>query len=74
MMAELQCSCALPYSGAPLDAPAHLLLPLYRTLGGALPDDGRIEMALDCLDQGGVPDDVRAEFAGIAEFVTARQW
>jgi len=36
--------------------------------------DAALASALDCLDQAGVPDDVRAEFAGIAEFVTARQW
>ena len=27
-----------------------------------------------CLAQTPMPDDVRAEFAGIAEFITARQW
>jgi geranylgeranyl diphosphate synthase type I len=27
-----------------------------------------------CLEQTPMPDDVRAEFAGIAEFITARQW
>ncbi len=30
--------------------------------------------AVDCLDQAGLAQDVHAEFAGIAEFVTARQW
>jgi geranylgeranyl diphosphate synthase type I len=33
-----------------------------------------MRQALDCLDQAGLRPDVRAEFAGIAEFVTARQW
>jgi geranylgeranyl diphosphate synthase type I len=27
-----------------------------------------------CLAETSIPDDVRAEFAGIAEFITARQW
>ncbi len=27
-----------------------------------------------CLNETDMPDDVRAEFAGIAEFITARQW
>jgi geranylgeranyl diphosphate synthase type I len=36
--------------------------------------DTALASALGCLDLAGVPDDVRAEFAGIAEFVTARQW
>jgi len=27
-----------------------------------------------CLAETPMPDDVRAEFAGIAEFITARQW
>jgi hypothetical protein len=27
-----------------------------------------------CLTETDMPDDVRAEFAGIAEFITARQW
>jgi geranylgeranyl diphosphate synthase, type I len=30
--------------------------------------------AFDAISQAQMPDDVRAEFAGIAEFITARQW
>ncbi len=36
--------------------------------------DNALSSALGCLADAEMPDDVRAEFAGIAEFVTARQW
>ena len=36
--------------------------------------DTALSSALRCLADAEMPDDVRAEFAGIAEFVTARQW
>jgi geranylgeranyl diphosphate synthase, type I len=36
--------------------------------------DSALSSALGCLDEAELPDDVRAEFAAIAEFVTARQW
>jgi geranylgeranyl diphosphate synthase type I len=36
--------------------------------------DSALSSALGCLADAEMPDDVRAEFAGIAEFVTARQW
>jgi geranylgeranyl diphosphate synthase, type I len=36
--------------------------------------DTALSSALGCLADAEMPDDVRAEFAGIAEFVTARQW
>jgi geranylgeranyl diphosphate synthase type I len=36
--------------------------------------DAALQAALDCLDRAALDADVRAEFAGIAEFVTARQW
>jgi geranylgeranyl diphosphate synthase type I len=36
--------------------------------------DTALSSALGCLDDAEMPGDVRAEFAGIAEFVTARQW
>jgi hypothetical protein len=29
---------------------------------------------MGCLNEADMPEDVRAEFAAIAEFVTARQW
>jgi hypothetical protein len=31
-------------------------------------------LADKCLSETDMPDDVRAEFAAIAEFITARQW
>jgi geranylgeranyl diphosphate synthase, type I len=34
----------------------------------------QLESAHRCLAETEMPDDVRAEFAGIAEFITARQW
>jgi len=34
----------------------------------------QLEAADGCLAETPMPDDVRAEFAGIAEFITARQW
>jgi len=34
----------------------------------------QLEAAEKCLAETDMPDDVRAEFAGIAEFITARQW
>jgi geranylgeranyl diphosphate synthase type I len=34
----------------------------------------QLEAAHRCLAETPMPDDVRAEFAGIAEFITARQW
>ena len=34
----------------------------------------QLAAAEKCLNETGMPDDVRAEFAGIAEFITARQW
>jgi len=34
----------------------------------------QLAAAEKCLTETGMPDDVRAEFAGIAEFITARQW
>ena len=36
--------------------------------------DAETAAALDLLQSAEMPDDVRAEFAGIAEFITARQW
>jgi geranylgeranyl diphosphate synthase type I len=36
--------------------------------------DAALTAATGCLDETDMPDDVRAEFAGIAEFITARQW
>jgi geranylgeranyl diphosphate synthase type I len=36
--------------------------------------DHALAAAIECLDQTDLPADVRAEFAGIAEFITARQW
>jgi len=36
--------------------------------------DNALSSALGCLDEADLPEDVRAEFAAIAEFVTARQW
>ncbi len=36
--------------------------------------DSALSSALGCLAEATLPEDVRAEFAGIAEFVTARQW
>jgi geranylgeranyl diphosphate synthase, type I len=36
--------------------------------------DVELSSAIRCLDEAQMPDEVRAEFAGIAEFVTARQW
>jgi geranylgeranyl diphosphate synthase type I len=34
----------------------------------------QLAAAEKCLTDTDMPDDVRAEFAGIAEFITARQW
>ena len=34
----------------------------------------QLAAAHKCLEGTPMPDDVRAEFAGIAEFITARQW
>ena len=34
----------------------------------------QLAAARTCLAETPMPDDVRAEFAGIAEFITARQW
>jgi geranylgeranyl diphosphate synthase type I len=34
----------------------------------------QLAAAHKCLADADMPDDVRAEFAGIAEFITARQW
>ena len=34
----------------------------------------QLAAAHTCLESTSMPDDVRAEFAGIAEFITARQW
>jgi geranylgeranyl diphosphate synthase type I len=34
----------------------------------------QLAAAHTCLQETPMPDDVRAEFAGIAEFITARQW
>jgi geranylgeranyl diphosphate synthase, type I len=36
--------------------------------------DAALSSAGQCLADTDMPDDVRAEFAGIAEFITARQW
>ena len=36
--------------------------------------DTALSSAMDCLNEADMPEDVRAEFAAIAEFVTARQW
>jgi geranylgeranyl diphosphate synthase type I len=36
--------------------------------------DSALASADKCLAETDMPDDVRAEFAGIAEFITARQW
>jgi geranylgeranyl diphosphate synthase, type I len=36
--------------------------------------DSALSSAGRCLDETDMPDDVRAEFSGIAEFITARQW
>jgi geranylgeranyl diphosphate synthase type I len=36
--------------------------------------DSALASADKCLAETDIPDDVRAEFAGIAEFITARQW
>jgi geranylgeranyl diphosphate synthase type I len=36
--------------------------------------DSSLASAFECLERAQLPDDVRAEFAGIAEFITARQW
>jgi geranylgeranyl diphosphate synthase, type I len=36
--------------------------------------DAALTAAITCLDEAQVPDDVRAELCGIAEFITARQW
>lgn len=36
--------------------------------------DSALSSAMSCLAEAEMSDDVRAEFAGIAEFVTARQW
>ncbi|HTW03226.1 MAG TPA: polyprenyl synthetase family protein [Streptosporangiaceae bacterium] len=36
--------------------------------------DSALSSAGQCLADTDMPDDVRAEFAGIAEFITARQW
>jgi geranylgeranyl diphosphate synthase, type I len=36
--------------------------------------DAALSSAGQCLAETDMPDDVRAEFAGIAEFITARQW
>jgi geranylgeranyl diphosphate synthase, type I len=36
--------------------------------------DEELSSAVSCLAEAEMPDDVRAEFAGIAEFITARQW
>jgi geranylgeranyl diphosphate synthase, type I len=36
--------------------------------------DAALSSAGQCLGDTDMPDDVRAEFAGIAEFITARQW
>jgi geranylgeranyl diphosphate synthase, type I len=36
--------------------------------------DSELASALSCLAEADMPEDVRAEFAAIAEFITARQW
>jgi len=36
--------------------------------------DTELASALSCLEAAEMPEDVRAEFATIAEFITARQW
>jgi hypothetical protein len=36
--------------------------------------DNELASALKCLSSAEMPEDVRAEFAAIAEFITARQW
>jgi len=36
--------------------------------------DAELASALACLAEADMPADVRAEFAAIAEFITARQW
>ncbi len=36
--------------------------------------DAELASALNCLAEADMPEDVRAEFAAIAEFITARQW
>jgi geranylgeranyl diphosphate synthase type I len=36
--------------------------------------DAELASAASCLAEADMPDDVRAEFAAIAEFITARQW
>ena len=36
--------------------------------------DAELASALECLAAAEMPEDVRAEFAAIAEFITARQW
>jgi len=36
--------------------------------------DNELASALSCLSSAEMPEDVRAEFAAIAEFITARQW
>jgi geranylgeranyl diphosphate synthase type I len=36
--------------------------------------EAELAAALACLAAADMPEDVRAEFAAIAEFITARQW
>jgi geranylgeranyl diphosphate synthase type I len=36
--------------------------------------DSELACALACLAEADMPEEVRAEFAAIAEFITARQW
>jgi geranylgeranyl diphosphate synthase, type I len=36
--------------------------------------DEELASALTCLAEADMPEDVRAELAAIAEFITARQW
>jgi geranylgeranyl diphosphate synthase, type I len=36
--------------------------------------DAQLASAAKCLAETDMPDDIRAEFAGIAEFITGRQW
>jgi geranylgeranyl diphosphate synthase type I len=51
---------------------------LVEEAGGRDWAEGEADQALaaagKCLAETDMPEDVRAEFAGIAEFITARQW
>jgi geranylgeranyl diphosphate synthase, type I len=73
---ELAALLAQP-GALPADTVAHATMLVERAGGRQRTEaiaDEALASAFEALEQADMPDGVRAEFAGIAEFITARQW